>query len=123
MGRLRRATQGLPQTERLAPVKDGAILLDIARGTLVDEEGLLAGLRSGRLKATLHVFEKEPLADDHPLRGEERCIITAHLAGPVMTECRRRLLAVASGFRRVLTEGEACHASYRSAMWKSGLKE
>ena len=80
MGRLRRATQGLPQTERLAPVKDGAILLDIARGTFVDEEGLLA-------------------------------------------DRWRRLLAVASGFLRVLTEGEACHASYRSVMWKSGLKE
>lgn len=99
-------TKGLISAERLALMKDGAILINTARGALVDEEALVAEVRRGRLKAALDVFAQEPLADDHPLRSEERCIITPHLAGPVTTERWRMLLAIALDFRRYLIEGE-----------------
>ena len=99
-------TKGIMSAERLALMRDGAILINTARGALVDEEALVKELRSGRLKAALDVFSKEPLADDHPLRSVEHCIITPHLSGPVMTERWRMLHAIATDFRRHLIDGE-----------------
>lgn len=68
--------------ERLAQMKPGAIFHNIGRGTTVDQDALLESLRSGHLGAAwLDVTEPEPLAADHPLRGEKNCFITPHIAG------------------------------------------
>lgn len=61
-------TRGLLSAERLGLLKDGAIVVNTARGALIDEEALLAQVRTGRLRAALDVFAKEPLAPDHPFR-------------------------------------------------------
>jgi phosphoglycerate dehydrogenase-like enzyme len=67
---------------RLAAIKPGAVFYNIGRGVTVDQEALLAALRSGRLQAAwLDVTDPEPLPDGHPLRKEPSCFITPHVAG------------------------------------------
>ncbi|MEJ7787255.1 MAG: phosphoglycerate dehydrogenase [Solirubrobacteraceae bacterium] len=65
--------------ERLALMPDGASLVNVARGPLVDEAALVDALASGRLfAAALDVFEEEPLALDHPLRRFPQCVFGSH---------------------------------------------
>ncbi len=67
--------------ERIGKMKPGAVLVNTARGALVDDEELLAALRSKRLGgALLDVYQKAPLPIDHPLRKLENVILTPHVA-------------------------------------------
>ena len=67
---------------RFEAAKPGAIFYNIGRGTTVDQDALLAALRSARLGAAwLDVTEPEPLPDEHPLSTQPNCFITPHLAG------------------------------------------
>lgn len=67
----------------LAAMQDGAVLVNTARGQLVDQEALMAECRSGRLRAALDVTDPEPLPPDSPLWGMDNVIISPHNAGPV----------------------------------------
>lgn len=81
--------------EELAAMKPGAILINAARGGLVDEVLLDRALREGRLGgAGLDVLKAEPPAPDHPLLGNDRVLISPHSAG-LTSECAARM-AVAS---------------------------
>jgi phosphoglycerate dehydrogenase-like enzyme len=77
----------LPQTrhminaEAIARMKPGTILVNTARGPLVNEADLVAALKAGKIVgAGLDVFEKEPLATDSPLRSLPNVILTSHAA-------------------------------------------
>jgi phosphoglycerate dehydrogenase-like enzyme len=74
-------TRGLIGAPELAALRDGAALVNISRGALVDEQALLAEIRSGRLRAAFDVFWQEPydgpLAAFHP----DRFYMTPHVAG------------------------------------------
>lgn len=75
-------TRGLVGTEALDLLPDGALLVDVSRGGVVDPEAVVAALRSGKLAAAaLDVFETEPLPADSPLWDEPNLLITPHSAG------------------------------------------
>ncbi|GIP37775.1 2-hydroxyacid dehydrogenase [Paenibacillus sp. J31TS4] len=67
----------------LGLMKDDAILINLARGSLVDEEALVKHLECGRLFACLDVTEPEPPAPDHPFRTLPNVLLTGHIAGAV----------------------------------------
>jgi len=74
-------TRCLLDAQRLARIKPGAILVNTARGGLVDEAALIAALASGRLRhAGLDVFHDEPLRPDHPLAKLPNVTLSAHAA-------------------------------------------
>ena len=79
---LAEATRHLVDATRLARMKPEAILINTARGGVVDEAALAAALKSGRLGgAALDVFEHEPLAAGSPLAGCPNLLLTPHIAG------------------------------------------
>ncbi|MDF2435555.1 MAG: hypothetical protein JWP44_5188 [Mucilaginibacter sp.] len=76
------ATRGLIGAAELGAMRDGAVLVNAARGAVVDTEALLAEVRSGRLRAVLDVTDPEPLPDDHPLWSAPGVLsITPHVGG------------------------------------------
>lgn len=83
------STHRMINAKRLSLMKDDAILINTARGSLIDEEALAAELGKGRLLACLDVTDPEPPAADHPLRRLPNCIITPHIAGAVSNGVRR----------------------------------
>ena len=87
-------TRGLLGAGRLALMKRDAVLVNTARGGIVDEAALAAMLRSGRLGgAALDVFDNEPLPTGSPLAGAPRLILTPHIAG-VTLEANERVSAL-----------------------------
>jgi phosphoglycerate dehydrogenase-like enzyme len=87
------ATTGLVDARFLAQMHDHALLVNAARGPVVDTGALLAELRSGRLRAALDVTEPEPLPDGHPLWSAPGLLLTPHVAG-AMSTTRPRVMAV-----------------------------
>lgn len=78
---LTHATQGLIDAAAIAKLREGAILVHLARGGIVDESALLERLEAGTIRAALDVFEHEPLAEDGPLWDLDGVIVTPHVAG------------------------------------------
>ncbi|MFF5017461.1 2-hydroxyacid dehydrogenase [Streptomyces sp. NPDC001165] len=75
-------TQGLVDAEFLARMKDGALLVNVARGAVVDTKALLAELENGRITAALDVTDPEPLPPGHPLWQAPGVLISPHVGGP-----------------------------------------
>jgi len=75
------ATHHLLDAAALAALPDGALVVNVARGRIVDQAALLAELQSGRLRAALDVTDPEPLPSDHPLWHAPNTLITAHQGG------------------------------------------
>lgn len=74
-------TERLADAGFLARMRDGALLVNVARGKVVDTDALLAELESGRLRAALDVTEPEPLPAQHPLWRAPGCLISPHVGG------------------------------------------
>ncbi|MCX4845004.1 2-hydroxyacid dehydrogenase [Streptomyces sp. NBC_00893] len=92
---LNASTQGLVDAKFLAAMADGALLVNVARGGVVDTEALLIELQSGRLRAALDVTDPEPLPAGHPLWHAPNVLITPHVGGSTSAFLPRakRLLA------------------------------
>lgn len=71
-------TRGFVSAEKLALLRDGAILVNTARGAILDEDALVRELGTRRLRAGLDVFAIEPLAADHPLTKLDNVVLSAH---------------------------------------------
>lgn len=71
-------TRYMMNEERFAKMKDGSVLVNIARGAVVDEQALLKALDQKLLGAVLDVFEEEPLSADNPLWEKANVIVTPH---------------------------------------------
>jgi phosphoglycerate dehydrogenase-like enzyme len=85
-----RETEGLMSASALAMLPPRAVLINIARGAVVDQAALTAALQGGRLRgAALDVFEVEPLPADSPLWAMPNVIISPHSASTAETENRK----------------------------------
>ncbi|MEU7531838.1 2-hydroxyacid dehydrogenase [Saccharothrix sp. NPDC042600] len=93
-------TTGMVDAKFLAAMKDGAILVNAARGPVVDTDALVAELSSGRLRAALDVTEPEPLPADHPLWTVPGLFLTPHVAGSCTGHAERAYAVVASEVAR-----------------------
>ena len=74
-------TRGLLGAERLARLPDGALVVNVGRGPVLDTGAITAEASAGRLRAALDVTDPEPLPAEHPLWGCPGVIITPHVAG------------------------------------------
>ena len=93
-------THHLIGTRELDLMKDTAILINTARGPLIDEEALVKSLEAGAIAgAGLDVLSQEPAPADHPLLGRDDVIVTPHIAGPTWDSWPRRF---ANGFANIV---------------------
>ena len=76
-------TRQLVDKDFLRAMKDGALLVNAARGVIVDTDALLAELTSGRMRAALDVTDPEPLPAGHPLWRAPGLLLTPHVGGAV----------------------------------------
>jgi phosphoglycerate dehydrogenase-like enzyme len=95
-------TAGIVDAAALARLRPGAILVNTARGGLVDEAALVAALREGRLLAAgLDVFADEPLPADHPLLRLPNVVLAPHLAWLTAETLERSLVVAIENCRRL----------------------
>jgi phosphoglycerate dehydrogenase-like enzyme len=98
-----RATEGLIGPRELGLLPEGAVLVNVARGGIVDEAALADALRSGRLRgAALDVFEREPLPPESPLWRLPNLLATPHVSGTSRLFWRRQTELIVENLRRYL---------------------
>lgn len=104
---LTKDTENIINEKSISKMKDGVILINTARGGLIDEKALMAGLDSGKIFAAgLDVNKTEPINDDNPLLAYENIILTPHMGwGPV--ETRERLLHIGISNIQSFLKGES----------------
>ena len=106
-----RETTGLLDRNAFAKLRPGALVVNAARGGIVDEAALLEALDSGHLGgAALDVFAEEPPPPEHPLLAHERVICTPHLGASTDQAQRNVAIAVAEQVRDFLLEGAVRNA-------------
>jgi phosphoglycerate dehydrogenase-like enzyme len=98
-------TRGMIGAPELAAMQPDAVLINVARGTVVDEGALIAALRAGRLAgAALDVFAHEPLTRESPLWELPNVLLTPHVAAYVSDYLPRAITQFADNVRRFLAE-------------------
>ena len=94
-------TRHMINRETLGMVKDGAWLVNISRGAVVDTDALVAALDSGKVGAAfLDVTDPEPLPEGHPLWGRDNALITPHVAARAELSADRRWALMRENMRR-----------------------
>ncbi len=93
-------TTGLLDAKMLAALRPGALLVNAARGSILDTAALLKALQAGRLRAALDVTDPEPLPEGDPLWRAPGVLITPHLAGDTLAADRRAFALVGEQVRR-----------------------
>jgi phosphoglycerate dehydrogenase-like enzyme len=94
------ATRGLVDAAFLAAMPDGSVLVNAARGPVVDTDALLAELTAGRLRAALDVTDPEPLPAGHPLWSAPGLLLTPHVGGSVPLAVDRAFRIAAEQIRQ-----------------------
>jgi phosphoglycerate dehydrogenase-like enzyme len=95
-------TRGMVDAGFLGAMADGALLVNAARGVVVDTDALVAELNSGRLRAAVDVTDPEPLPPDHPLWSAPGLLLTPHVGGEVPETGDRAAATVVDQLTRVL---------------------
>jgi len=95
-------TRGMMGAKELALLKPGALLVNAARGPVVDTDALLAALHAGRIRAAIDVTDPEPLPDGHPLWSAPNLLITPHVAGSTPMFMTRAMAFAATQVGRYL---------------------
>jgi phosphoglycerate dehydrogenase-like enzyme len=95
-------TSGLIGSRQFALMRQGTLLVNAARGPIIDANALVEALESGRIRAALDVTDPEPLPDGHPLWKCPNLIITPHVAGSTPEFARRSLRTAAGELRRFI---------------------
>jgi phosphoglycerate dehydrogenase-like enzyme len=108
-------SKGLMGRRQLALLRQGALLVNAARGPIVDTDALVEALNSGRIRAALDVTEPEPLPEGHPLWSCPNLLITPHIGGSTPQAAPRALRVVADELRRY-TKGEPLKNVVQKAM-------
>ncbi|SEG99914.1 Phosphoglycerate dehydrogenase [Nonomuraea solani] len=107
-------TRGLLDERRLSLLRDGAVVINTARGSLIDTAALVRHCATGRIGAVLDVTDPEPLPSGHPLLGLPNVLVTPHISGARGRELRRLgEFAVAEVER--LTRGRPLRGTVRPA--------
>ena len=102
-------TKEIISRENIAKMKDGVILVNTARGALMDEKAVADALASGKIRgAAVDVTTVEPIRKDNPLLSAPNCIITPHMAWTPL-EARSRLLNTVRDYIRSFCEGTPIH--------------
>lgn len=101
-------TYKLFSAEKLSKMKDGAVLINVGRGTAIDTEALCDALESGKLMgAALDVTDPEPLPSDHRLWNIKNAIITPHISGDYhLKETHNRIVRIATENMKLYLKGE-----------------
>jgi phosphoglycerate dehydrogenase-like enzyme len=95
-------SQGLIGTRQLSLMRQGALLVNAARGPIVNTDALVEALKSGRVRAALDVTDPEPLPDGHPLWGCPNLLLTPHVAASSPQFAPRSLATAANELRRYI---------------------
>jgi phosphoglycerate dehydrogenase-like enzyme len=95
-------TAGLLSGKRLAMLGDGALVINMSRGSLVDEDALLQELENRRLFAVLDVYIEEPLPADSPFRSVPNTLLSPHVAGHTVDSHFRQGRAMVDEVRRLV---------------------
>jgi phosphoglycerate dehydrogenase-like enzyme len=112
----------LPETRHMlgaaqfAQMRDGAIFINTARGSIVDEDALVAELKTGRIWAFVDVTDPEPPAPDHPFRTLPNVVLTPHIAGAVGNGCRRIGRSVVDQILE-FASGRTMHGEISASEW------
>ncbi|MFD0555550.1 phosphoglycerate dehydrogenase-like enzyme [Stackebrandtia endophytica] len=101
-------TTGLVDARFLSQMRDGALLVNAARGPVVDTEALIAEVGTGRLHAALDVTDPEPLPEDSPLWAMPNVLVTPHVGGAVEGLLRSMYRVAGDQLRRYVA-GEPLH--------------
>jgi D-3-phosphoglycerate dehydrogenase len=105
------ATANLIGAAQLAQMKKGALLLNVARGGVVNEGALLDALQSGHLGgAALDVYDQEPLRKDSPLRQLPNVVMTPHLGASTAEAQQNVAVEIAEAVRNCLSRGDLANA-------------
>jgi D-3-phosphoglycerate dehydrogenase len=108
--RLTEETAKLLDADSFALMKESAILVNSARGGLVDEPALVEALRDGEIAgAALDVFETEPIGTDHPFVGMDEVILSPHVAGSTRDAVTNGPRIVAEGLQAIIDGDEPAH--------------
>lgn len=100
-------TRGFLSADRIAKMKKGAILVNTARGAVVDEAAMIAALKSGQIgHAGLDVFDVEPLPSGHALTALDNVTLSAHSAFRTPEASDNLINAALAHTRRIATEGK-----------------
>jgi D-3-phosphoglycerate dehydrogenase len=104
-------TRGMLGEAELARVKPGAVIINAARGGVLDEAVLIRLLKEGKLAgAALDVFDQEPLPPDHPLRSLPNVVLTPHLGASTEEAQLNVAVEIAEAVRAALLEGDYSRA-------------